>query len=678
MTMPRTKLSSFCVRGSAASLMVLLVASLAACAGKEKNGNGLGGDGDDQRIGFGDAGQHEGRGDGDGEDGDGDGDGGDGDRGDGDGDRGPVSCTPITCAAEGYTCGRLDDGCGGVITCGTCEDGTYCSPDTHQCEEPVELCLMRECGAAVDACGDPVLCGSSCDAGEVCKGGVCETCTPRGCDGSCGTISDGCGQTLECGGCGDGQACDALTHECTSCEPTTCMGQGVECGTISDGCGQTLDCQACAGGKTCVSGKCVAPPLPAECTAQMANCGEIEHACTGEEIQCGKCPAGEACVDNVCKSCVPTSCEEQGVSCGTIKDGCGAELHCGACPDADGVCYKGACCQPTTCEQQGKQCGTTTDGCGKTLDCGNCDPVNNSICGYETGPNQCGVCVPTKTCTGLECGTLHDGCKEVNCGSCDEQSGEYCGGKGTGVANICSECVPDPLKTCAGLSAANGGKETCGVLRSPCGNEDCQGCPEGQKCGAGGVANVCDVCVPTSDDVCAGKNCGTAWNGCENVRCGPDACAEGETCGANGVANVCGVCSPVTSCAEQGKVCGTVWNGCVNEVCPGCEQGEKCINNGAACCKPRTCAEVPSSELKQCGTLSDGCGGNIQCDCPYESQNCVTSGDKSQCCTRRTCQEIAAQVGGNSPKLGCVNGPQTNFVECGQIVQCELCAVIID
>jgi hypothetical protein len=43
-----------------------------------------------------------------------------------------------------------------------------------------------------------------------------------------------------------------------SCIPYTCSALGYNCGTWSDGCGGTLDCGTCASGYTCTSGICVA------------------------------------------------------------------------------------------------------------------------------------------------------------------------------------------------------------------------------------------------------------------------------------------------------------------------------------------------------------------------------------------------------------------------------------
>ncbi|WP_177233818.1 hypothetical protein [Stigmatella erecta] len=87
-----------------------------------------------------------------------------------------------------------------------------------------------------------------------------ETCTPVSCEGQgaqCGTVSDGCGGTLNCGGCGEGQRCGlSQPHVCgtEACTPRTCESVGASCGTVEDGCGGTLRCGTCGVGMTCGGG----------------------------------------------------------------------------------------------------------------------------------------------------------------------------------------------------------------------------------------------------------------------------------------------------------------------------------------------------------------------------------------------------------------------------------------
>lgn len=77
--------------------------------------------------------------------------------------------------------------------------------------------------------------------------------------------------------------------------------------------------------------------------------------------------------------CVPTTCEVEGADCGSLDDGCGAQLDCGTCtaPEVCGgtgtpnVCGPDECV-PATCEQLGSPCGLVPDECGGELDCGPC------------------------------------------------------------------------------------------------------------------------------------------------------------------------------------------------------------------------------------------------------------------------------------------------------------------
>src|SRR5262249_45892705 len=67
----------------------------------------------------------------------------------------------------------------------------------------------------------------------------------------CGMLADGCGQTIDCGGCTAPDVCGGggQPNQC-GCTKTTCAVQQA-CGTIPDGCGGTIDCGPCA--ITCAS-----------------------------------------------------------------------------------------------------------------------------------------------------------------------------------------------------------------------------------------------------------------------------------------------------------------------------------------------------------------------------------------------------------------------------------------
>jgi hypothetical protein len=404
-------------------------------------------------------------------------------------------CTPLACEEVDKDCGQVADGCGGWMNCGTCGEGEFCGgggpnvcggpPD---CEPATCEALGKDCGAVADGCGSTIQCGE-CDtaAGEACgryEPNVCDapnhdphncpalrTCEDVGAE--CGTISNGCGGTADCGTCdepgehcgGDGvpnecgaasctpRTCDEANPEGTICgaipdgcggliegcgmvceAPETCGGAGVpgacgigesdcvpmdeeeacflgDCGPRSDGCGGTVECGGCDEGETCGGGDslgvCGAPPcVPRDCDYYDANCGTLPDGCGGE-IECGNCTAPESCggtgTPNRCgdpdANCQPRSCEDQGIGCGMAGDGCGGEIHCGSCPSSQ-TCGGGGVpsqcgappCEPLTvddCEDEGVGCGPMADGCGGLVEsCGGCPPP--SICGGGGEPSQCG------------------------------------------------------------------------------------------------------------------------------------------------------------------------------------------------------------------------------------------------------------------------------------------------
>src|SRR5262245_32722010 len=143
------------------------------------------------------------------------------------GDGGPTTedpyeppCEPKSCLQQGATCGAIDDGCGGVLRCGSCMVDQLCDPASHRCRSLESACMEedKQCGVLLDACGAPRPCGS-CPTGEVCDAasGRCGECQPRECAElmACGMLPDGCGGTAQCGTCDDDdQACDAVSYRC--------------------------------------------------------------------------------------------------------------------------------------------------------------------------------------------------------------------------------------------------------------------------------------------------------------------------------------------------------------------------------------------------------------------------------------------------------------------------------
>jgi hypothetical protein len=276
---------------------------------------------------------------------------------------GPSKCAPAggnpcvkkTCADYPGKCGPQPDGCGGVTeNCGTCAPPQICGgggvpsvcgggvvsgPDGGTCD-PIKTCGPKQCGKIADGCGGILDCGTAnCGDGEVCGGAGVENecgkppCTPlTACplNMNCGSIADGCGGLVACGSpnactppaiCGGGgqpNVCgggSVVADGGGPCNPiTACLPN--QCGPIADGCGGILDCGTCANGMPCggggtpsvCPGTCT-PRTQADCATLGFNCGYIADGCGGPPIQCGAtCPNGGICgldSPNVCSASNP-------------------------------------------------------------------------------------------------------------------------------------------------------------------------------------------------------------------------------------------------------------------------------------------------------------------------------------------------------------------------------------
>jgi len=403
----------------------------------------------------------------------------DGDGGDSDG-AATVSCVAETCQGLGVECGYAGDGCGGVLTCGTCANPEFCG------------------GGGYNKCGG--------NNGLLVDGGS-STCTPTTCavlGYTCGFAADGCGGFVNCGTCANPQFCGGGGYDqCggnnglsadggqPACTPTTCGNLGYTCGVAPDGCGGVLQCGSCTNPEYCGGGG-------------FSVCGGDNGLNVDGSV-----------------ACTPLTCADLHYTCGVAGDGCGGTLNCGSCAspefcggagfnlcggnngfNADG----GVACTPLTCAALHYTCGITGDGCGGTIDCGTCtDPAycgggGFNTCGGNNGLNADGgvACTPL-TCAslGYNCGQASDGCGGLlSCGTCTNP--QYCGGGGYDTcggnngftADGGVACTP---KTCADLAY------TCGAAGDGCGNLlQCGTCTEPQYCGGGGY----DQCGPTSIPVC--------------------------------------------------------------------------------------------------------------------------------------------------------------------------------
>ena len=263
---------------------------------------------------------------------------------------------------------------------------------------PVLTCRAGACGDITDSCGQTASCGPCPDGGAACL----TSCSAPGGD-YCGAIGDGCGGQLNCSEtcpklgwkCGTDNVCKGDPSVCTAvtCQPTA---EDHYCGTIGNGCGDTLECGSdCPVGWDCVDHLCVgSPPVctPLTCKTPSGDhyCGTIGDSCGGT-LECGNdCPTGWTCENNVCVGappvCVPATCDTTGGGryCGTVGNGCGGTLDCPTvCPTAGWVCQDSLCvgpdpvCTKIKCatDSGDHYCGTVGDSCGGSLVCGDDCPA---------------------------------------------------------------------------------------------------------------------------------------------------------------------------------------------------------------------------------------------------------------------------------------------------------------
>jgi len=316
--------------------------------------------------------------------------------------KGDSTCVPKACdnGTNFKYCGVVGDGCGGALSCGTnCGVGKVCDAQSSLCHgdtscAPITACTngsdYNYCGKIGDGCGGSLACGTSCGAGKTCDTttGLCKgdtSCAPiTACTNGtpfnyCGKIGDGCGGSLACStSCGTGKTCDTAKGLCkgdSSCVPKTACTNGTDynyCGTIGDGCGGSLVCSTnCGTAKTCdtTAGLCKGDssctPITACTNSTTFNyCGQIGNGCGGSVNCTTDCGPGKTCdtTAHVCKgdstctalTCTPTS---GGQYCGgTIGDGCGSSIICNA------ACPSKTKCQANVCVcDDGLRCQVKTD-----------------------------------------------------------------------------------------------------------------------------------------------------------------------------------------------------------------------------------------------------------------------------------------------------------------------------
>jgi hypothetical protein len=454
------------------------------------------------------------------------------------------------------TCGPVKNNCKKTVDCGSCD-----------CPEPCDPCFLCQAGPNTPgACMvDPDMIGEPCGSdGQVCHDDGACACDDNSC-GACRTCEED-GACQGCTGCCDGETCVSDCGDCQICDEGACVGCPDCCdddGVCQDGesnaaCGRSGVCDECTGQEECQDQQCVCIP----------DCDGKECGPDGCGDACGPgCAACETCLgDGTCSApcggsgcCAGETCEEgdRDTACGRNGQTCqvcsGPGVTCGG-GGQDGVCG----CTPLTTCSGGRNCGTISDGCGGMISCGACTGFDTCGGGTPSQPNVCGCTAKTCAQLGKNCGTVGDGCGgTIDCGTCN------------GASPICADNVCTTCSSSAQCQTAGLGNLCCGgqcLNGACCDNADCSGttpictashtcvaCTADSECGANALClddGSCQACSVT----CTGTpaECGaalqTAINGrgtvyvCPGTYQGPFFITEGVTVigagdGANAASN---------------------------------------------------------------------------------------------------------------------------------------------
>ncbi len=232
---------------------------------------------------------------------------------------------------------------------------------------------------------------------------------------------------------------------------------------------------------------------------------------------------------------------------------------------------------------------------------------------------------------------------------------------------VCGNGILDPGESCDGLEFGGESCETLGLgagelaCRSNCQAFDRSACGAPETCGSESVESpeVCDG-GDLAGATCVSLGYGPGTLGCsancaefDVTQCGPLATCgngqidDGELCDGSALGGATceslGARAGTLGCAENCQVfdrtrCSA---GCTPECgerecgpdptcgssCGSCEEGDMCTADGACVCVPLTCEQVSA----QCGTVADGCGGELDCGgCDFPAE-CGADGMPNIC-----------------------------------------------
>jgi len=388
--------------------------------------------------------------------------------------------------------------------------GTWCSTCVAEvCVDP-ECCADMDCPPGqicLDGACKPDDCTGECCSNSDCSGTACSTCENNACvDPEC-CSDDDCpdGQCINgsCVACQD-ECCsntDCTATDCSTCVANACVdpeccsdddcpdGKCIDgkCETCQEECCSDNDCTG-TGCSTCEANACVDPECCSDDDCPNGQC--INGSCVTCTDQCcsdADCPAGQTCVDGVCKAPCNGNGDCTGTACSTCEDTWCNDPEC--CTDEDcpnGQCINGSCvpCQDECCSNTdctATECSTCVGNacvdpeCCSDEDCPEGQCVDGKcVCSVDTDcqnpPNMpCSVCTGDNTCSQPQC------CVDADC-----PAGFICEG---------NACVP--AGECDANTPCDGQNSPCDITTTPHGvcewcdlvNQECKpGCDSGDNC----------------------------------------------------------------------------------------------------------------------------------------------------------------------------------------------------
>jgi hypothetical protein len=205
-------------------------------------------------------------------------------------------------------------------------------------------------------------------------------------------------------------------------------------------------------------------------------------------------------------------------------------------------------------------------------------------------------------------------------------------------------------------------------------------------CGPMGCDTSLDGCRPRSCKSPYGDYCGVMDDGCGGkIDCG--GCVGCDTCGGGGSPNTCGTvpgiinCNDPLTCKKVGANCGLITDGCGGTIdCGACIAPDTCGGGGApsvcghgSICIPRKACPPPA----ECGPYPDGCGGVINCGDPCPGMcgawSSGSGGFPNTCPGNPFGPDLPRTCGGAGATCGQMTDGCRHLIDCGSCPTGQSC-----